>query len=952
MGEPTSIHLIGCGVLAADLRQLADSLGLSLVATFLPAGLHDRPDELRCRLQQAIDAADKDGSCRCIVIAYGICGQGTVGLRAGRVPLVFPRVHDCIALFLGSDQAYRREFAKFPGTFYQTAGWAEAKGLDAAEGDRKVYVGSETLGSQALLQRFGAKGAARVTAFFEGWKKNYQRAAFIDTGLSGKRQEVARQRAAAMAKENGWAFAELAGDLSLLRRLLISERSDEAILVVPPGWVTVYSALVSGLDCAPPAEGAPRRGASGAAWEEGPAVAGEGTGEHVARALRYGLGIDAGGTYTDALVYDFSEKRILCKSKALTTRWDFSVGIGEALDGLDAQALAKVELVAVSTTLATNAIVEGEGQKTGLLLMNNVGLACHSMVEHQPKRGISGYIDIGGREVVPLDEEEVRTAVRHMMEHDKVSAFAVSGFAGTINPAHELRVKEIIEEECGLAVCCGHQFSDRLDFAVRAQTAVLNARIIPLMLRFFEDLRILLQRRYIDVPVMVVKGDGTLMSASMARERPVETILSGPAASVAGARVLTGLADATVIDMGGTTSDIAEIHHGRVAVQERGARVGGYFTHVRALDMHTVGLGGDSLIRWTKTGFTIGPKRVIPLACAAWHDPQGMLEAVRRLGARSSLRGEQTFLFAVPGAQPSLHVEGRERAILDLLKEKPMALQEVAAQLGVVAPRFLPLERLLQGGAVSLCGLTPTDLLHYRGSYRRWPVEVVGEVLGSLASALACAAAELVDRLLRQVEETLAAELFHHVVLRQGLPEEGLHLFAGEGEAGAKTARYLVDCLLGLKSSHSHSLQATFLRPIIGVGAPVAFFLPGAAGRFGCPILLPDDGDVANALGAITSQVLVRRRLAIRPDGYGRFVVDGVSGAPSFASLETAEKWARVHLRTVILDEARHAGTSGAAVAIHVDDRIVASSGGVPIFLERVLLGSLSGRPDPTAIGR
>ena len=266
--------------------------------------------------------------------------------------------------------------------------------------------------------------------------------------------------------------------------------------------------------------------------------------------IRYGLGIDAGGTYTDAVVYDFEEKKIKSKSKALTTKWDFSIGIDDALAGLDQAMLSQVELVAVSTTLATNAIVEGQGQKTGLLVMNNISSIVDDTVNHSPRRNIQGYINISGQECTPINEEEIRTVVREMADQDGVTAFAVSGFAGAINPAHELRVKEIIEQEVGMVTCCGHELSDLLDFSVRAQTAVLNARIVPLIIGFFREIDDILKSRKITAPVMVVKGDGTLMSVSMARERPVETILSGPAASVAGAKLLTGLHDALVVDMG------------------------------------------------------------------------------------------------------------------------------------------------------------------------------------------------------------------------------------------------------------------------------------------------------------------------------------------------------------------------------------------------------------------
>lgn len=179
-----------------------------------------------------------------------------------------------------------------------------------------------------------------------------------------------------------------------------------------------------------------------------------------------------------------------------------------------------------------------------------------------------------------------------MIRRQNVTAFAVSGYAGAVNPAHELAVKQILQDHTGLFVSCGHELSDTLNFETRAVTAMLNARIIPRLKHLLADLEQVLDRFDIAAPIVVVKGDGTLMDAAMAKTRPVETILSGPAASVAGARHLTGRTDALVVDMGGTTTDTAALKNNRVRLNEKGSRVGGRRTHVQALDIRTTGLGG------------------------------------------------------------------------------------------------------------------------------------------------------------------------------------------------------------------------------------------------------------------------------------------------------------------------------------------------------------------------
>jgi N-methylhydantoinase A/oxoprolinase/acetone carboxylase beta subunit len=928
------------------MKRIAAELKLQLKTTFLPAGLHDKPKELQSRLQAAIDAAENDKECCRIVVGYGICGRGTVGIRASSVPLVFPRVHDCIALFLGSDQAYKREFAKYPGTFYLTAGWQLAKLNDGKEGDKTIWIGSEAMGCQALRERYGERGAGRIIDFFSSWQKNYQRAVFIDTGLdpSGRYARQARE----MAEEHHWRYEKIAGDDRLLRQLLTREQSGESVIVVPPGHCTIYSALTDGLDCAPVVvdSAEPLTTVSPvSAFLKQKEIA-HSTGVFQPR-IRYGLGVDAGGTYTDAVIYDFHEKIIRCKSKALTTKWDFSIGIDQALAGLDQRLLTQVEMVSVSTTLATNAIVEGQGQKVGLIVLGNSS-ALIDNIQHSPKRIVHGYIDISGQEIIPVDDLEVQRVVREMAERDGVCAFAVSGFAGAVNPIHELRLKKIIELETGMSVCCGHELSDLLDFTVRAQTAVLNARIIPLMIRFFGELDRILKQREIFAPVMVVKGDGTLMSAEMARERPVETILSGPAASVAGAKLLTGLGEAMVVDMGGTTSDIAEIRNGSVATCGRGARVGDFNTHVKALDMRTIGLGGDSLIRWKQNQFTIGPRRVVPLVYAGNLDSTGVDKVLSRLDKGNLHRLEQVFFLPTVGPGFSFSPTPGETRIIELLRSHPHTPEELATAIGLASPRFLSMERLEESGLVRRCGLTPTDVLHAQGTYRHWNPAPARKMIALLSDHSKKSGMELVENILETVTNTLAIELLRHLILKdcKDVQEVGLDITAGNQPAISTVAQHLLRCILEPSKSHPYAVKTELHIPVIGVGAPVGFFLPGVQRILNTRISIPPDGDVANAVGAVTSLISICRRLVIRPDGMGEFVIEGIAGTRRFRHLDGAQDWAVKYLHDSVRSQGRKAGTSNQDVHVAIEDSVVNTARGVPLFLERVITARLTGNPD------
>ncbi len=272
------------------------------------------------------------------------------------------------------------------------------------------------------------------------------------------------------------------------------------------------------------------------------------------------LGIDTGGTYTDAVLLD-EERGVLTSSKALTTRYDLSVGISEALGTAIRQSKLEkpgedIQLISLSTTLATNAIVEGQGSPICLILigyspdaLEQAGLG--RIMLNDLLVFVPGSHNQDGEEKELLNLGLVRSAIE---EHSpRVAAFAVSGYCAGRNPEHENSVRRLIQKSCGLPVTCGGELTSNLHSTRRAVTAALNARLIPLLTRLIRAVEEILQRQNIQAPLMVLKGDGTLVSSRFAMTHPIETILSGPAASVVGSIFLTGEEDACVVDMGGTT---------------------------------------------------------------------------------------------------------------------------------------------------------------------------------------------------------------------------------------------------------------------------------------------------------------------------------------------------------------------------------------------------------------
>ena len=273
------------------------------------------------------------------------------------------------------------------------------------------------------------------------------------------------------------------------------------------------------------------------------------------------LGIDTGGTYTDAVLWS-EAAGIVAKAKSLTTRHDLAQGIAGAVDavlGEAAIAPAAIKLVSMSTTLATNALIEGQGGRVALVM---VGFAEDDLMRgglaqalgSDPVIFCSGGHDVHG-DPRPLVLDPLADALPALA--DTISGVAVASYFAVRNPEHEIAARELIRERTRLPVTCSHELSSRLGGPRRALTTLLNARLISMIDRLIDATEGYLDKRGIAAPLMMVRGDGTLVTTKFARARPIETILSGPAASLVGARYLTNLDDAVISDIGGTTTDIA-----------------------------------------------------------------------------------------------------------------------------------------------------------------------------------------------------------------------------------------------------------------------------------------------------------------------------------------------------------------------------------------------------------
>ena len=244
-----------------------------------------------------------------------------------------------------------------------------------------------------------------------------------------------------------------------------------------------------------------------------------------------------------------------------------------------------------------------------------------------------------------------------------------------------------------------------------------------------------LEERGIAAPLMVVRGDGALISAAFARQRPIETILSGPAASLVGARHMTGLDNAVVSDIGGTTTDVAVLDSGRPRLDPEGATVGGFRTMVEAVAMRTFGLGGDSEVALEEGGLSpkilLGPRRLVPLALAGMaHGAAVHGELERQLRAPNP--GRMDGRFALRTGVPDRLAAGLtppEARLYDLITAVPQPLDRLLTSTAQTAT----LNRLVARGLVHIAGFTPSDAAHVAG-----PAGQLGSACGAARRRALC----------------------------------------------------------------------------------------------------------------------------------------------------------------------------------------------------------------------
>jgi N-methylhydantoinase A/oxoprolinase/acetone carboxylase beta subunit len=665
--------------------------------------------------------------------------------------------------------------------------------------------------------------------------------------------------------------------------------------------------------------------------------------------MAYLLGVDTGGTYTDAVILDEVEDRVIASAKSLTTRPDLSLGVGRAIDAAVEQAgiaASEVGLVSLSTTLATNALVEGQGGRVALIFIGfeaaelaRAGL--EEAMKGDPVVRIAGGHNHAGAEAAPLDMVAVEAAALRL--GPEVTGFAVASAFATRNPAHEVAARDAIRRLAHRPVTCSHELSAGLNGPRRALTAVLNARLIGMIDGLITACEAHMALLGIAAPLMVVRGDGALVSAGLARERPIETILSGPAASIAGASWLTGESEALVSDIGGTTTDVCLLRDGKPQIDPLGARVGPYRTMVEAVAMRTTGLGGDSevhLLEGLEAGLRLGPRRLMPIALAArdWPDlVHGALDGW--LGMEAV--GDHDGRFAIPmwrGMTPA-GLGPREAAVAERLQAGPMRIADaVRTRLELPA-----LTKLVSRGAVMISGVTPSDAAHVLGRLDSWDAEAARKALtlfarrrngrgDRIAPAAEILAERIVDQLTQQTVDCLLEAAFGEDA--QSWPGE-----APEGLARHPLTRAAFSGHRGVVR-----LNASLGVPVIGLGASAPSYYGAVGARLGARMILPEHAGVANAIGAVVGQIAMHAEGIVTSPGPGIFSAHLPAGPARFVAQADALAALEAALTEEAMAKARASGVEELRLVVDRDVREIEVEG-QPMFIEARLRVTAQGRP-------
>lgn len=530
--------------------------------------------------------------------------------------------------------------------------------------------------------------------------------------------------------------------------------------------------------------------------------------------MKYGIGIDTGGTFTDCVLMDLDTKKIIKSSKTSTTHHNLEKGIENGLEnlfsGLEIDK-SEVAVAAVSSTLATNAVVENKGGEVALFI---IGTEKHIELPVGGFKFIKGGHDIHGNEMEKLAIESIVDGA--LFFSGKADSFAIISTMSFVNPDHELVAKKAVEMIAKKPVYISSKVSSHPGMEERAATTVLNARLMPVMEEFIKGLETSLGKRIDPLKIKIIDGECHSSGLGETMEKSVKTFGSGPASTACFG--CENMEKGLVVDIGGTTTDILLIENNKPVLTEN-SRIGKFDTHVKSVKMSTMGLGGDSRLWFDyKNQLKIGPERVEPLSM---HENIPSPEKWLELPSNEVLYFLQTDEF-------DIYTEFKDF----FTDKKYLTMDEIFEKAGAGEKTREIVSILVNKGLLGAAGLTPTDILSVLGEIEVPNKGAANEAVGIFAEYLGITGADFCKKIINDFQKTLSNTIMSFLIAHSsGKDESEIFQFWKNNEY------FKID----FKSSI----------PIVGAGAAAKYFLPGVVEKISGELILPDNHEVGNAIGAL-----------------------------------------------------------------------------------------------------
>lgn len=574
-----------------------------------------------------------------------------------------------------------------------------------------------------------------------------------------------------------------------------------------------------------------------------------------------GIGIDTGGTCTDAVAYDLANKKILASAKSFTTYGKLEEGIRASITRLPGNLVEEASYISLSTTLATNACVENKGGRVCLIF---IGVKQRTVEETYQTYGFDSMECMRFLKGDPVKKEEPdwdeleKMLPSILVSYDSVAIAQIQPMENA--GAYEKEARQRIQKQKDIPVVCAYDIFKDLNVIKRGAGAYLNARLIPVIEEFFHSVRCVLKEEGIKAPFVIMRSDGSLVSEEYSRQFPVETLLCGPTASIKGGMELFHPRQALVVDMGGTTCDIGIVQDGEPLLDKEGIKVGDWQTFVRGIAIDTFALGGDSRIYYASQGNGCGlcldSRRVVPISILAKREP-GIIDELEELSRRpcGSAKPLYEHLFLAKEIDgKALQHSSQELEICRILKTGALSIRQLSERLNIDV-YMLDTKRLEDEGIVQRSGLTPTDAMIVQGDYPGYSKEPAWLVMQFFEKCTVLQASDIPEKIYWMVKERLYLNLVRILWKHAyGTQPKELETFARKAFQNQKLGKEQT-----LFAAH-FSTDAV----LIGVGAPIHIFLPEVSEALHTTYCISEYSGISNALGAMLGDVCVYETIQIK----------------------------------------------------------------------------------------